>query len=268
MFAQYTMSPNLPTCPPMEHSYSASSEDSMQSSLPLYYNYPPSADFELISQPTSSPSYAPSYASSSFSASSYGSPAFSSCDFTPPLAYPAQQMQATNATYFAPLQPYCPWTADPTATADVAANPMAPMDEMMIPDLHTEADMDQLEFEPEMEMEMEQPYPISSPKPMTDLPISMPVPMSIPTDLHACPNAGSKPFPCADCGRAFTRPADLKRHQSSVHNPVFQDCPVEECLRKDSNGFPRRDHLIEHLRSYHHWDVPKRRAVRRGMKAT
>ncbi|BAE64978.1 unnamed protein product [Aspergillus oryzae RIB40] len=69
-----------------------------------------------------------------------------------------------------------------------------------------------------------------------------------------------KPYVC-ECGRAFTRPADLKRHESSVHNPVFQDCPVQGCIRKDSNGFPRRDHLIEHLRSYHHLNVPKRRAA-------
>ncbi|KAL4895543.1 hypothetical protein BDV59DRAFT_156350 [Aspergillus ambiguus] len=77
----------------------------------------------------------------------------------------------------------------------------------------------------------------------------------------------AKPYTCA-CGKAFTRPADLKRHESTVHRPVYQDCPVEECLRKDSNGFPRRDHLIEHLRSYHHWNVPKRRVVKRGAKAT
>lgn len=73
-----------------------------------------------------------------------------------------------------------------------------------------------------------------------------------------------KPFSCRDCGKAFTRPADLKRHHTSVHNPVFQDCPVQECLRKDGNGFPRRDHLIEHLRSFHHWDVPKRRTTKRS----
>ncbi|KAL4808857.1 hypothetical protein BDV18DRAFT_133328 [Aspergillus unguis] len=73
----------------------------------------------------------------------------------------------------------------------------------------------------------------------------------------------AKPYPCEDCGKAFTRPADLKRHQSTVHYPVFQNCPVPDCSRKDTNGFPRRDHLVEHLRSYHHMDVPKRRAAKR-----
>ncbi|EAL87305.1 hypothetical protein KXV95_006092 [Aspergillus fumigatus] len=78
----------------------------------------------------------------------------------------------------------------------------------------------------------------------------------------------SKPYACEDCGKAFTRSADLKRHQSSVHYPVYQDCPVEDCPRKDRNGFPRRDHLIEHLRSSHHMDLPKRRMTKRVSKAS
>ncbi|KAJ5233914.1 uncharacterized protein N7469_005680 [Penicillium citrinum] len=78
----------------------------------------------------------------------------------------------------------------------------------------------------------------------------------------------SKPFACdaASCNKAFTRFADLKRHQSSVHYPVFRNCPVDNCSRKGSNGFPRQDHLVEHLRSYHHLDVPKRRACKRSVK--
>ncbi|KAL4920979.1 hypothetical protein BDW62DRAFT_175670 [Aspergillus aurantiobrunneus] len=77
------------------------------------------------------------------------------------------------------------------------------------------------------------------------------------------PSKPAKPYACDDCGKSFTRPADLKRHQSTVHYPVFQNCPVADCSRKDGNGFPRRDHLVEHLRSYHHMDVPKRRAAKR-----
>ncbi|KAI9368561.1 hypothetical protein BJX61DRAFT_211464 [Aspergillus egyptiacus] len=77
------------------------------------------------------------------------------------------------------------------------------------------------------------------------------------------PPKPAKPYACEDCGKSFTRPADLKRHQSTVHYPVFQNCPVPDCSRKDNNGFPRRDHLVEHLRSYHHMDVPKRRATKR-----
>lgn len=149
----------------MEHSYSTGSEDSVQSSMPFYYSYPP-ADCELLSQPTSSPSYAPSYASS-VSASSFDSPSFSSCDFTPPLAYPAQQLQATNATYFAPMQPYCAWSADPAATAATAAavasaTAMAPMDEILIPELDSEADMVEMDLETGMEMDLD-PY-ANSPK--------------------------------------------------------------------------------------------------------
>ncbi|KAJ5469643.1 hypothetical protein N7539_009261 [Penicillium diatomitis] len=79
-------------------------------------------------------------------------------------------------------------------------------------------------------------------------------------------NKPTKPFGCDHCGKSFTRFADLKRHSTSVHYPVFRDCPVEHCSRKGSNGFPRQDHLKEHLRSYHHLDVPKRRAVKRSAK--
>ncbi|KAJ5965618.1 hypothetical protein N7481_012332 [Penicillium waksmanii] len=78
----------------------------------------------------------------------------------------------------------------------------------------------------------------------------------------------TKPFACdaSGCSKSFTRFADLKRHQSSVHYPVFRNCPVDHCSRKGSNGFPRQDHLVEHLRSYHHLDVPKRRAFKRSAK--
>lgn len=76
----------------------------------------------------------------------------------------------------------------------------------------------------------------------------------------------AKPFGCDHCGKSFTRFADLKRHQSSVHYPVFRNCPVEHCSRKGSNGFPRQDHLVEHLRSYHHLDVPKRGSCKRSAK--
>ncbi|KAL2014847.1 hypothetical protein VTN00DRAFT_2372 [Thermoascus crustaceus] len=69
---------------------------------------------------------------------------------------------------------------------------------------------------------------------------------------------GAKPFQCDDCGRSFTRLADLRRHSSSVHYPVFQNCPVPNCSRKGTNGFPRKDHLIEHMRSYHHKNIAKR----------
>jgi hypothetical protein len=49
--------------------------------------------------------------------------------------------------------------------------------------------------------------------------------------------------------------------------PVFQDCPVADCSRKGHNGFPRKDHLLEHLRAYHHVPVPKRGASKRVAKA-
>ncbi|OKL58140.1 hypothetical protein UA08_06478 [Talaromyces atroroseus] len=66
--------------------------------------------------------------------------------------------------------------------------------------------------------------------------------------------------------RFFTRLADVKRHETSVHDPVPIDCPVEDCSRKGHIGFPRRDHLIEHLRTFHNKNIPKR-AVTKKRKA-
>lgn len=71
------------------------------------------------------------------------------------------------------------------------------------------------------------------------------------------------PWACDDCGESFRLKSNLSRHRRTVHFTVFQDCPVPDCSRKDIHGFQRRDHLVEHLREYHHMDVPKRRAARR-----
>lgn len=68
----------------------------------------------------------------------------------------------------------------------------------------------------------------------------------------------SRSFDCKRCGKLFTRLADVKRHETSVHDPVPIDCPVDNCVRKGSIGFPRRDHLMEHLRTFHNKDIPKR----------
>ncbi|KAF2475517.1 uncharacterized protein BDR25DRAFT_103320 [Lindgomyces ingoldianus] len=64
----------------------------------------------------------------------------------------------------------------------------------------------------------------------------------------------------------FTRLADLQRHQSTVHGmglPEFP-CTVARCTRVGDKGFTRRDHLVEHLRNFHHLDIPKRKAGERS----
>ncbi|KAE8390200.1 hypothetical protein BDV23DRAFT_155666 [Aspergillus alliaceus] len=218
------MSSHAPACPPMEHSYSTSSEDSLTQSMGYYDVYHmASHDYELCHAPSHASSYpssnyssyssassASSFSPSSFDSTSYEAPAYEvSYEFTPPPVYcPANIHPQYAPQYFSsPVQGTWPTTQTTQA------------EEVSYPPLETYCT----------------PPPSEPAKPV-------------------------KPYIC-DCGRAFTRPADLKRHDSSVHNPVFQDCPVQGCIRKDSNGFPRRDHLIEHLRSYHHLNVPKRRAA-------
>ncbi|KAI8930859.1 hypothetical protein NX059_011876 [Plenodomus lindquistii] len=64
----------------------------------------------------------------------------------------------------------------------------------------------------------------------------------------------------------FTRLADLQRHQSTVHGmgtPEYP-CTVPRCNRVADKGFTRRDHLVEHLRNYHHMNIPKRRPGERS----
>ncbi|KAH7130326.1 hypothetical protein B0J11DRAFT_249860 [Dendryphion nanum] len=65
----------------------------------------------------------------------------------------------------------------------------------------------------------------------------------------------------------FTRLADLQRHQATVHKapgPPDYPCSVPECTRVGEKGFTRRDHLVEHLRNFHHIDIPKRRPGERS----
>ncbi|KAE9970221.1 hypothetical protein EG328_006388 [Venturia inaequalis] len=63
----------------------------------------------------------------------------------------------------------------------------------------------------------------------------------------------------SQCSSAFVRKSDLTRHIDCVHDkkPQFS-CPVRNCSRKGVQGFTRRDHRTEHLRNFHHRDIPKR----------
>ncbi|QKX54408.1 uncharacterized protein TRUGW13939_01494 [Talaromyces rugulosus] len=102
----------------------------------------------------------------------------------------------------------------------------------------------------------------SSPVPVTH---ALPSPSPLQPPRQMPPPAATSPtkrrgrsYICPQCNSSFTRPADVKRHKTSVHNPNHIDCPVPDCGRKGNSGFPRQDHLTEHLRSLHNWDIPKR----------
>ncbi|KAF2133846.1 hypothetical protein P153DRAFT_330404, partial [Dothidotthia symphoricarpi CBS 119687] len=73
-------------------------------------------------------------------------------------------------------------------------------------------------------------------------------------------------FPNCTSSAQFTRLADLQRHQSTVHGDKKPDfpCHVSRCSRVGDKGFTRRDHLVEHLRNFHHIDVPKRKPGERS----
>ncbi|KAI9855148.1 MAG: hypothetical protein M1824_006288 [Vezdaea acicularis] len=63
---------------------------------------------------------------------------------------------------------------------------------------------------------------------------------------------------CATHGK-FRRAADLDRHYKDTHNPQYLfDCPDKNCNRVGENGFKRQDHLVEHRRTVHVKNIPKK----------
>ena len=60
------------------------------------------------------------------------------------------------------------------------------------------------------------------------------------------------------CGKRFRRPGDLSRHleEFDSKNAKF---PCSHCRRhRGGEAFKRKDHLTQHLRTYHHIDVKAR----------
>lgn len=49
----------------------------------------------------------------------------------------------------------------------------------------------------------------------------------------------------------------MLRHIDQEHQ--HYDCPITYCPQKWTNRFSRPNHLLEHLRAYHKWDIPKKR---------
>ncbi|KAH9224628.1 hypothetical protein DL95DRAFT_473217, partial [Leptodontidium sp. 2 PMI_412] len=55
-----------------------------------------------------------------------------------------------------------------------------------------------------------------------------------------------------DCNSEFTRIGELNRHQL-VHQPDVPRHPCPHCRKyRGAKGFKRRDHLVQHIRNYHH----------------
>jgi len=93
-------------------------------------------------------------------------------------------------------------------------------------------------------------------------PLAAPLEASTPRSINRDYGKGaSSRFLCMwpGCESSFSRSADLSRHYNSVHlRPTSMvDCPKHRCTRKGTNGFPRLDHLKEHLRQYHGDSLPK-----------
>ncbi|SLM37078.1 Zinc finger, C2H2-like [Lasallia pustulata] len=98
-----------------------------------------------------------------------------------------------------------------------------------------------------------QEYPITS---------TYPYQPQKPSRAEAKPTKAPKSYPCLHEGcksqAQFTRAADLERHHKTVHFVEKRlDCPERWCGRVGDYGFTRKDHLIEHRRSFHVQDVPK-----------
>ncbi|GAB7358759.1 hypothetical protein MBLNU230_g3987t1 [Neophaeotheca triangularis] len=129
------------------------------------------------------------------------------------------------------------------------------------PQYYTQLSQQQQQYQPQAQSHTPQPTTASAPYPSPDSSASPPsdtqtsTPTRPPKGHYICLHPQCK-------GIAFSRAADLDRHDDSAHNPQRQlwDCTVPGCRRVGANGLPRRDKLLEHLRETHKMDVPKREA--------
>jgi uncharacterized C2H2 Zn-finger protein len=70
--------------------------------------------------------------------------------------------------------------------------------------------------------------------------------------FHAAPKASTlDEFACSRCGKAFKRKGDLTRHEKS-HGVTKFHCIYASCPRRAyTQGFYRKDKLVDHLESLH-----------------
>lgn len=68
----------------------------------------------------------------------------------------------------------------------------------------------------------------------------------------------------SNCSSTFRNRNDFNRHCNTVHMRVgaagrqLLDCPFPDCERVGENGFKRKDNLLQHQRSVHGDNIPKR----------
>jgi hypothetical protein len=73
--------------------------------------------------------------------------------------------------------------------------------------------------------------------------------------------SGHAPYQCGapDCDSQFTREDSLRRHMT-LHEDRVLRYPCPHCKKyKGINGFKRKDHLMQHMRGYHHIEDRGRR---------
>ncbi|KAK5637368.1 hypothetical protein RRF57_013080 [Xylaria bambusicola] len=64
----------------------------------------------------------------------------------------------------------------------------------------------------------------------------------------------SRPFKC-DCGQEFTKLCSMKRHIQGFEKSSDPRFPCPECTKyQGKDGFRRKDHLVQHYRTFHNYD--------------
>ncbi|KAF2203939.1 hypothetical protein GQ43DRAFT_225107 [Delitschia confertaspora ATCC 74209] len=149
-------------------------------------------------------------------------------EYTPP--------GTTLLSEYAPLEDdHLPY---PTSSSDIAGHSIYGPISNTLP--HTEPLPSPTRYYPVL------PYPDAPSSPVHPVAPTQPASSSGTSKRYACNRPGCRSKP-------FTRVADLNRHIATIHTGIKHRCG--KCARE----FNRADHLREHMRSYHHVEIGKRK---------